>query len=514
MNKEFVVDVSDTEITIAVTEDKQLVELHKEQRDANNFSVGNIYLGRVKKVVPALNAAFVDVGHPKDAFLHYSDLGVQFPAFNDYVKNIVKRGNYDGAKIKLGNQLDKEGKIEDVLTVGQPILVQIAKEPISTKGPRVSTEISIACRNLVLLPFGNKVSISQRISSFEEKQRLRNLVGSIMPRNFGVIIRTAGEGKKVAALDNEIQTATDNWDSYLKKIATADVPCLIAAEIGRTSVVLRDLPTMDVSSIYVNDRDVCAEMKEYLASIAPEKGDIVKFYDGNKPIMEHFNLTKSIKSSFGKVVPVKNGIYLVIDHTEALHVIDVNSGIRTVAPTDDKESMALDVNMTAAEEIVRQLRLRDMGGIIVIDFIDLYEYANNNKLYKHMIELMKNDRSRHKILPLSKFGLMQITRQRVRPETHIRTTEQCPCCNGSGKIGPSLLFDRQLETQIGYFTSQKRKSLTISLHPYVYAYLRQGFISQLTRWRIKYRCYIKLVASQDCAYLEAHFYDNNNVELV
>jgi ribonuclease G len=515
MTKEFVVDVDKAEITIALLEDKQLVELHKEQRDVTNFSVGSIYLGRIKKIMPGLNAAFVDVGHGRDAFLHYTDLGVQFPAFNKYIKDVIKRRNYDFPKIKLGQELPKEGKIDDVLTVGQPILVQITKEPISSKGPRVSAEITIPARNLVLMPFSDKISISQKIRSAEEKQRLKSVVVSIIPRNFGVIIRTAGEGKKVAALDSELQAASEKWNVYLKKIVNSpSVPCLVAAEMSRASVILRDLPTMDVSAIYVNDRETYGDIKEYLSSIAPDKAQIIKYYSGSKPIMEHFNLVKLIKFSFGRYVTVRNGIYLVIDHAEALHVIDVNSGIRAPNPTDDKEKMALDINMAAAEEIVRQLRLRDMGGIIVIDFIDLYSSASRSALYQHMVELMNNDRSKHKILPLSKFGLMQITRSRVRPEMHILTTEQCPSCNGTGKIGPTLLFDQQIEAKIAaYIKEHGMRRMTIQLHPYVAAYLRQGVASLLNRWRIKYRCYIKIMASQNCSYFEAHYFDGKNVEL-
>jgi ribonuclease G len=516
MNIEFVVDVDDAEITIALLEDRQLVELHKERRDVSNFAVGSIYIGRVKKIMPGLNAAFVDVGYSKDAFLHYTDLGVQFPTFDKYVQGILKRRTYDFPKIKLGEELPKYGKIEDVLTVGQPILVQIAKEPIASKGPRLSAEIVIAARNLVLVPFSEKFFISQKIHNTEEKQRLKSLCVSIVPKNFGAIIRTAGEGKKVATLDSELQSAMDNWHDYLKRMVTSSTaPCLIAAEMSRASVILRDLPVMNVSSVYINDRMVYNATKEYLTSIAPEKAQAVKYYTGSKPILEHFDLVKLIKSGFGRYVTVKNGIYLVIDHTEALHVIDVNSGIRATNSSGDKEKIALDVNMAAAEEIVRQIRLRDMGGIIVIDFIDLYKNESRAALYEHMIKLMMNDRSKHKILPLSKFGLMQITRMRVRPETHILTSEECPSCNGTGKIGPSIVFDRQVEAQISHFVKERKlRRMTIQLHPYAAAYLRVGIISRLLKWCIKYRCLIKITESQNCAYLEVHYFDDKNIELV
>ncbi|GHT16230.1 ribonuclease G [Bacteroidia bacterium] len=514
MNKDLVVNVSDSDITIALLEEKKLVELHKEQNNAH-FLVGDIYLGKVKKIMPGLNAAFVDVGYVKDAFLHYFDLGPQFLTLNKLVKEVVAGKKEIGfSKIRLEKDTEKDGKIEDVLTVGQPILVQIAKEPISTKGPRVSAEVSIAYRNMVLIPFNNKISISQKIRSGEEKKRLRNLITSILPRNFGVIVRTAGEGKKVATLNSEIDAAMQRWQECLQKLRGAAAPCLVVTEISRTSAILRDLLSGSFNSVHINDKPLYEEVKGYIATIAPEKTQIVHLYTSDVPIFEHFGLIKSIKSGFGRIVSVKNGIYLVIEHTEALHVIDVNSGVRATKGSEDQEAVALDVNMQAAEEIARQLRLRDMGGIIVVDFIDLYQSANRRTLFLKMIELMQDDRAKHTILPLSKFGLMQITRQRVRPEMKVRTMEQCPCCNGSGKVGPSLLFDQQIEAKLVYFITEKQvKKITLTVHPYVAAYLRKGFVSQITKWNIKHKCRIHLIASQECSYLEARFYNETGEEL-
>ncbi|MDR3367364.1 MAG: Rne/Rng family ribonuclease [Prevotellaceae bacterium] len=515
MNNELVVDVAASEITIALLEDKQLVELHKEQSNAN-FSVGDIYLGRVKKLMPGLNAAFIDVGYQKDAFLHYLDLGVQFLSMVKYVGALLKKERTpDISKFKMEKNLSKDGKISDVLTVGQPVLVQIAKEPISTKGPRLTAEISIANRNMVLLPFADKVSISQKIASNEERKRLKRLMDSIVPRNYGVIMRTACENRKVATLHNELRAAIHQWEACCEKIRTSPPPSLIATEMNRTTAMLRDLLNVSFNNIYINNEALYNEVKEYIGSIAPEKEKIVALYEGRKPIFEHFGLTKQVKSGFGRVVSLKGGAYLVIDHTEALHVVDVNSGIRSNKGSDSQENNALDVNLNAAQEIARQLRLRDMGGIIVIDFIDMYQPENRKTLYERMVKFMENDRAKHNILPLSKFGLMQLTRQRVRPEMKIQTQEACPTCNGTGKVGPTILFDEQLESRVAYLTSEeKERNLALRVHPFVAAYLCAGIFSSKRRlWQRKYHCRLKVIPSQECGYLEFFFYNKKGEDL-
>ena len=514
-NNELVVDAASSEITIALLEDKQLVEVHKEQSNAN-FSVGDIYLGRVKKILPGLNAAFVDVGYHKEAFLHYFDLGIQFLSTAKYVSALLRKERVpDIAKFKLEKELPKDGKIGDVLAVGQQVLVQIAKEPISTKGPRLTAEISIANRNMVLIPFSDKLSISQKIESNDERKRLKRLVESITPGNFGVILRTASEGKKVAALNAELRAAIALWDTCCEKLREGSCPALLATEMNRTTVMLRDMLNVSFNSIHVNNEALYHEMKEYVSSIAPEKEKIVKLYDGEEPIFEHFGLTKQLKSGFGRVVSLKTGAYLVIEHTEALHVIDVNSGMRANKVSSDQEATILEVNFNAAQEIARQLRLRDMGGIIVIDFIDLYLPENRRKLHEYMIELMSRDRARHNILPLSRFGLMQLTRQRVRPEMKIQTMETCPTCNGTGKVGPTVLFDEQLESRIANLTCEGgEKKLTLRVHPFVAAYVTKGFLrSKRRRWQRKYGCKLKIIASQECSYLEFSFYNRKGEEL-
>lgn len=513
MVSELIVDVQPKDISIAVLEDKKLVELQQEAQDAS-FAVGNIYLGRVKKLMPALNAAFVDVGHKKDAFLHYLDLGVEFNSVSYFQKQIEDKKKIPQiSKLKLQPDIDKEGTISDVLKVGQEILVQIAKEPISTKGPRLTAEISFAGRFMVLIPFIDKVSVSQKIKSREERARLRQLVQSIKPKNFGVIIRTNAEGKKVAELDAELKILVQRWDDMCEKLPKAKAPSLIYEETGRTVALLRDIFNPSFEQIYVNDKDVYKQITEYVSVIAPERKNIVKLYTGALPIFDNFGVTKQIKSLFGKTVTFKNGAYLIIEHTEALHVIDVNSGNRNKSKMGQEDS-AFEVNVAAAEEIARQLRLRDMGGIIVIDFIDMMKGEHRNKLHAMMQEFMAKDRAKHNILPLSKFGLMQITRQRVRPEMDVATSEVCPTCFGKGKIKSSILFTDTLEHKIDYLSNKLQvKKFFLHIHPYVAAYVEQGIFSLKYKWKKKYGVGMKIIPDQSLGFLQYVFYDKDKNEI-
>ncbi len=514
VNTELVIDVRASEVAIALLENKQLVEINKERSNIQ-FSVGDIYLGKVKKIMPGLNAAFVDVGYEKDAFLHYLDLGPQFESFNKYLNNsLSKKGkSIPISKLKLEPEIDKTGKISSILNSGQSVLVQIAKEPISTKGPRLSAEISIAGRNIVLLPFSDKVSISQKISSQEERKRLKRLLESILPKNYGVIVRTAAEGKKVAILDAELRNLIKKWELSLERIKTSPVPGLIASELKRTSAFLRDMLNVSFNSIYVNDDGIFNDVKEYISTIAPEKEKIVKLYDGNVPIFDNFGIEKQIKSLFGKTISFKSGAYLIVEHTEALHVIDVNSGNRSKA-SNDQETNALEVNLAACEEIARQLRLRDMGGIIVVDFIDMHLNENRQLVYEKMKELMGRDRTKHNILPLSKFGLMQITRQRVRPEMHIETLEKCPTCKGTGEITPAIILDEEIENKLAFLVNEKGfKKLTLKAHPYVSAYLNKGIPCKRRKWAWRYKCSLKLIPISSYSFLEYHFFDNTDNEI-
>ena len=503
MRSELVVNVQPDNILTALLEDTRLVSLQKESRDAN-YAVGNLYLAKVKKLMPGLNAAFVNVGYEKDAFLHYLDLGPQFKTYAQCLKTALedKKNVPNISKIKLSDDIDKHGSITDVLSCGQELIVQIAKEPISSKGPRLTTEISFTGRLLVLTPFNDKISVSQKIRSSEERMRLRKLIESIRPKNFGVIIRTSAEGKRVAELNNELKTLVKYWEDSIAKAQKATAPALLYEEDSRAVNVIRDIFSPSFENIYVNDEEVFQQIHSYVSLIAPDKKDIVKLYTKETPIFDHFCITKQIKTSFGKTVSFKSGAYIIIESTEALHVIDVNSGNRSKS-SSNQESNALDVNLRAADEIARQLRLRDMGGIIVIDFIDMAQAEHRQALYEHMKEAMQGDRARHNILPLSKFGLMQITRQRVRPALNITTTESCPSCGGKGEVQPSLLFTDIIKDKIDYLIQNLNiTKFVMYVHPFVDAYLKKGFISQYTRWRFQYGFKFKIMPDQSLAHLE------------
>lgn len=465
--------------------------------------------------MPGLNASFVNVGYEKDAFLHYLDLGTQYSSYSAFMKQLMedKKRIPSLSKMKLLPDIAKNGTITDVLQLGQELMVQIVKEPISTKGPRLTTEISFTGRYLVLIPFCDKISISQKIKSTEEKLRLRQLVGSIKPKNFGVIVRTSAENKRVAELNNELKTLLKCWEDAIAKAQKAEAPTLLFEEESRIVGVLRDIFTPSFENVYVNDAEVCNQIKNYVNLIAPECNDVVKLYDKDEPIFDHFSITRQIKSSFGRTVSFKQGAYIIIEHTEALHVIDVNSGNRAKAGTD-QEANALDVNMRAADEIVRQLRLRDMGGIIVIDFIDMNKSEHRQQLYDHVRELMQNDRARHNILPLSKFGLMQITRQRVRPALDLITTETCPSCYGKGEVQSSLLFTDVLKEKIDYLVNDlKIRNFRMYVHPFVDAYLKKGIFSLYRRWRLSMGGRFRILPDQSLAYLQYKVLDKNRNEI-
>lgn len=514
MTNELIIDVSPQEVVIALLSDKRLVELNRE-RSGSQFAVGDIYLGRVKKVMPGLNAAFVDVGYEKDAFLHYFDLGPQVQSLNKWVKMSIQGKQKHAALtyFKPESDIRKDGKISDVLHSDQHVLIQIAKEPISTKGPRITSELSLAGRYIVLIPFADKVSVSQKIKSQEERDRLKRLIQSIKPKNFGVIVRTVAEGKGVADLDADMNDLVNKWNTCFQELTKAKPPYRVLGELNRTSAMLRDMLNHSFSAIHVNDGRMHDEIKMFLQTIAPDKEKILKQYKGNSPIFEHFGVEKQIKALFGKTVTMKSGAYLIVEHTEALHVVDVNSGNRSKS-LSDQETNALEVNMEAAVEVARQFRLRDMGGIIVVDFIDMHSPQNRRALYQKLRDEMKGDRAKHTILPPSKFGLVQITRERVRPEMSVATAEKCPACGGTGEIQASILLIDQIENNLRYILrEQNEKAVTLCVHPFIEAYLTKGFWSRRRKWRWHYRRPITVKAVSSYHFMEYHFFNGKEDEI-
>jgi len=514
MSLELIVDARQEETRFALLRDGKLIELHAE-KSTSEFVVGDIYLGRAKKIANSLNAAFIDVGYEKDGFLHYLDVGPQFNSLNKFLKDTLnnKQKVSDLLYFHLEKEIPKEGKVSEIIAHNQPILVQVAKEPISSKGPRLCSEITLAGRYIVLVPFSNKVSVSQKIREGSERDRLRDILQSIKPKNFGVIIRTVAQNKKIEELDQDLKNLLDKWKRMFENVINSKPPTRVLGEIDKASALLRDMLNEDFAKIHVNDQEALESIKTFISEIAPGKEKIIRSYDGKVNIFEKFGVIKQIKSCFGKKVPLPSGGYLIVEHTEAMHVIDVNSGNRKGA--EGQEDNATVTNMEAAFEIARILRLRDMGGIIAIDFIDMYDKENNKLLFEKLKEYMKSDRAKHNILPPSKFGVVEITRQRVRPETDIKTTESCPTCNGTGEVQASILLAEEIENHIRSLIEERRSErFSLWVHPYVEAYLKKGLISKQVRWFLDLKKWIPVQGISDMPLLSYKFVNKNHEELI
>jgi len=509
MNKELIIRSSSNTVDFALLKDGKLIELQKDE-EGNNFSVGDVFLAKIRKSVAGLNAAFVNVGYEKDAFLHYHDLGPKLPTLLKFVKRVStgKLRDYSLKNFPFEKDIDKNGSIADAIKSNQSVLVQIVKEPISTKGPRISSELSLAGRYLVLVPFSDRISISQKIENREEKDRLKRLLKSITPKGFGVIVRTVAEGKKVAELDRDLQNLYGRWAAMCKKLHKAHHPSKVLGEMNKASSILRDIFNDSFTSIIVDDELLYIQIKDYLQEIAPKKESIVKLYQSNIPIFEKHGIERQIKTSFGRTVSMAKGAYLIIEHTEALHVIDVNSGNRS-NKAKNQEDTALEVNLISATELARQLRLRDMGGIIVVDFIDMNRAEHRKKLFNHLREEMKDDRAKHKILPPSKFGLIQITRQRVRPELKIKTREEDPNGINGQEVEAPIGIVQKISYDLEELLKKDYKKLTLNTHPFIAAYLTKGFPSIRSKWFFEHKKWVNILPRDAYTYLEYHFFDKN-----
>ena len=509
MNKELIIRSSSEHVDFALLKDGKLIELQREG-DNNKFSVGDVFIAKIRKSVPGLNAAFVNVGYEKDAFLHYHDLGPKLPSLLKFIKRVStgKLKDYSLKNFPFEKDIDKDGSIINVLKSNQSVLVQIVKEPISTKGPRISSELSIAGRYLVLVPFSERISISQKIESKQEKERLKRLVKSITPKGFGVIVRTVAEGKKVAELDKDLQNLYSRWTAMSKKLYKANHPSKVLGEVNKASSILRDIFNDTFTAIHVDDESLSIQIKDYVQEIAPKKESIVKLYQSKVPLFEKYGIERQIKTSFGRTVSMAKGAYLVIEHTEALHVIDVNSGNRS-NKAKNQEDTALEVNLIAATEMARQLRLRDMGGIIVVDFIDMSKAENRRKLFNHLRDEMKDDKAKHKILPPSKFGLIQITRQRVRPEMNIKTREENPNDINGKEVEAPIGIVNKISQDLEQLTKKDYKKVTLNTHPFIAAFLTKGFPSIRSKWFFEHKKWVKILPRDAYTYLEYHFKDEN-----
>lgn len=514
MDKELIVRSTQKGVDLALLENKKLVELHSEQAEAG-FSVGDLFFAKVKKLMPSLNAAFVDVGHEKDAFLHYTDL-------SPYIKSLIKftqkaqhdksPGGFDFYKFNVEPEIIKTGKVTEVLNGRPNLLVQILKEPIASKGPRLSCEISLPGRFIVVTPFNNVVAVSKKIHSADERKRLHKIVESIKPNNIGVIVRTAAEGKNTAELHEDLRSLLESWKEIQLSLRTAKTPTKVLSEQNKTTSILRDLLTKDFNKIVVNDKELYEDTLKYIKKIAPAKADIVKFYQEPQNVFDSYGITKQIKASFGKTINLPSGAYLIIEHTEAMHVIDVNSGYKSIS--NSQEENALATNLEAAEEIARQLRLRDIGGIIVVDFIDMKSPENRKKVQEAMNDQMKNDRARHALVPISKFGVMQLTRQRMRPEININTAEVCPTCHGTGKVTSTFLLIDEIENKLGYLITHLHKNITLEVHPIVYSHLTKGWFNSIKKqWKKKFKVPINITENSNLNFIDVKFYNQEMEEI-
>ncbi|MHA7942717.1 Rne/Rng family ribonuclease [Formosa sp. 3Alg 14/1] len=513
MDKELIVRSNPQHVDFALLKDGKLIELHKDE-GGNNFSVGDVFIAKIRKTVPGLNAAFVNVGYEKDAFLHYHDLGPKLPSLLKFTKSVStgKLKDFFLKDFPFEKEIDKNGSVVDALKSNQSLLVQIVKEPISTKGPRISSELSIAGRYIVLVPFSDRISISQKIEDKAEKDRLKRLVKSITPPGFGIIVRTVAEGKKVAELDKDLQNLLGRWTAMCKKLNKAHHPSKVLGELNKASSILRDIFNDTFTSIQVDDEELYHQIKDYVQLIAPNKESIVKLYQSNVPIFEKFGVERQIKTSFGKTVSMAKGAYLVVEHTEALHVVDVNSGNRS-NKANSQEDTALEVNMIAAQEIARQLRLRDMGGIIVVDFIDMTNADNRKTLYNYLRDEMKDDRAKHKILPPSKFGLIQITRQRVRPEMNIKTREDNPNGVQGEEVEAPIVLVQKITQELERLLKKDYKKIVLNTHPFIAAFLTTGFPSIRSKWFIEHKKWVKIMPRDAYTYLEYHFFDKDGNQI-
>jgi ribonuclease G len=526
MRKEIVINAAANETRIAITEDGRLAELFVETANKEKM-IGDIYLGKVAKVMPGIKAAFIDLGLGQDGFLHFSDIGTRFDEYSSMIGDdeeeaegeekgaesvaaasqagLVARasGPYDQGPASTGMPRDK-GNGEDhtqrrpprkeiQLEKGQEIIVQITKEPVGKKGVRVTSEVSLAGRFLVLLPFDGKIGISKKISSFKEKRRLRKIVQTILPEGFGVIIRTVAEGKDDSSLTNDLKDLIDTWREIEKSVKSEQAPCLLYKDMSTTSSVIRDLFSNDVTRVVIDSRKLHKEIRAYIRYTSAQLLDKIELHKDRRPIFDVYGIEKEIETTLSRKVWLKSGGYLIIDPTEAMVVIDVNSG--RYAAKKEQEQNSLRTDLEAAREICRQLRLRDIGGIIVCDFIDLDDERNKRKVFEELKKEFRKDRAKVTVLPMTEFGLVQITRQRVRQNILHSFSEPCPACGGTGLVQSRTTTLNQLERWISRFKAETREwRLVLKVHPQIADSLRVGTLSRIRRIMLRYKVLVRIEA--------------------
>ncbi len=511
MNKEIIISSTTTQNRVAITEDGNLVDFFVEHPEKQRM-VGDIYLGRVARVLPGIRAAFIDIGLKHDAFLHFSDIGERTEAlqgiFEDDETDEDDEENQSSSNelssVETAEQTEEEKKSArhvvrerqiPKLKKGQEILVQILKEPVKDKGVRVTSSVSIPGRFCVLLPMDDKIGVSKKIVDIRERKRLRRIARSIIPKDCGLIIRTAAKDQDEETLAGDLKYLVKIWEDIQEDAKKLEPPAILYKDLSTTISVIRDLFTPDVSKVFVDSKKLWKEIRNYVQFVQPSLLDRIEYYKGEEPIFEAFKIEEQIKTLMGRRVPLPSGGHIIIEHTEAMTVIDVNSG--RYAAKKEQELNSLKTDLEAAREIVRQLRLRDIGGLIVVDFIDLEDEKNRKKIYDELKKEFKKDRAKTALLPMTEFGLVQITRERVRENIVQSMTEVCPYCQGTGLLTKKSNLIHEIEKWLQrYRLEGKHKSLKLIVHPSLGEKLKEGFISTLTKIQFKYMVRLKLIQEE------------------
>ncbi len=499
MKNQIIIHASGKQTRIALLEDGELAQLFIES-DENQRTVGNIYVAKVHKVMSGIRAAFIDMGTPKDAFLHFSDAGdhlkeyVQMlngkDAIPKNVRNELKKTNFD----KISNY-EKQNWAGKILRPGQKLMVQIVKEPIGSKGPRISTDITVAGRFLVLIPMGEYIAVSRKINNHKERRRLKSVVGSMVPDGFGVIIRTVAKGKDEEAIEDDMRDVLKKWEGILERLENAKPPALLYKDLDMTESLVRDLFAKQYDRVLVDDQEMYKKIKSYVSQVAPQMIPNVELYKGREHIFDFMKIAKDVDSIFSPRVRMPSGGYLIFEQTEAMYVVDVNSG--PYAAKEKQEDNSLKTNLEAAREVAKQLRLRDIGGIIVVDFIDLRSNKNRKKIYDELKKEFKKDPAKTNVIGMSDFGLVQITRQRIRPSVVNSVSKVCPTCGGSGNVVTKNTIIADLDAWLSKFrTTTDYRAVDIYINPYLKAYLEKGLLSIRRKWMFRYWLKITLVGDE------------------
>lgn len=495
MKNQIIIHSSGKQTRIALIENGELAQLFIESEE-NQRTVGDVFLARVHKVMPGIRAAFIDVGLEKDAFLHFSDAGDHL---GDYVrmlngpKSISKEAKKELDNFQNLSNNDKQILAGKLLQANQKLLVQIAKEPIGSKGPRISTDISIAGRFLVLIPMGRHVAVSKKISNFKERKRLKSIVSSMLPEGFGVIVRTVADGQDKEAIEDDMRTVLQKWERLIEKLESAKPPKLLHKDLDMVESILRDLFAKSYDLVLIDDYPLYKQIKSFVERIAPQMLPSVQLYKGREHIFDHARISQDVNSIFHPRVRMQSGGYLIFEQTEAMYVVDVNSG--PYAAKENQEDNSLRTNLEAAREIAKQLRLRDIGGIIVVDFIDLREEKNRKKIFDELKKEFKKDRAKTNVIGMSDFGLIQITRQRIRPSVLNSVSKVCPSCGGLGTIVTQDTIITDLEGWISKFrTSTEYRVVDLYVNPYLKSHLQKGFFNLQWKWMMQYKLRISVIS--------------------